>query len=258
MKLILDLIDNIPNVNFIWHENFYNVLFSDQYKNAENLYKNHASLMSKLFSKFYCVKEFSKEAIAEPDILLIDYSIKTTFLKVVYKLIEESTSELPFINKDISHKFKNEYDSKVLNTTLISSIQDFIKFAKQDLYNLFWPNKKEDFENYFSLLIRFKELELRYDSNKRKYSRIEYSSKFINSVCKFEQVFRDKCIESFVTRIHLSQEQAKRTSLKDEPLVNSNNRRFYITRDNGRIHYNYPKENCIKFIELSLDHDKGL
>ena len=259
LLFMLDLIDNIPGINFIWNEKFYEILFSDKYENAENLYKNNASHMRKLFNRFCCVKEARTEALAEPDIILTNSSIKKVFLKVINTLIENAVSELPLINKDTSHKFKNEQNSKILNTSLTLSMKDYINFAKQDLYDLFWPNTKKDFNYYFSLLITIKELELGYNSINRKYSQMDYSSKFINNTIIFEQSFKDKLIECIVKRLHVSQNEAKRTSLKDEPIVNSDNiRRFYITRDNGRIHYSYSGKSVIKFIELSLDHNRGL
>lgn len=258
LSFIIELSDIISNVNFIWNEEFYKVFFSNDYEKAQNLYKNNYSLMYKLFKNFCNKEESNNEAICKPDIMFINDSIRIVFLKVVHNFIEKSITELPFIYKNIEYKFFNESNSKELSTVSTLSIQDYIKYVKSDLYDLFWPNKKEDFSSCFSYLIQIKEKELGYALADRKYNQIQFSSRFISDACKFPKTYREKSLEMIVQRLHKSQNAASRSSLNDEPILNSNNRRFYITRDNGRVHYNYPREKCIQFIRLSLDHDMGL
>lgn len=254
-----DIIDKIPDIKLIWSENLYNVFFQDDYELAKNLYNNSYALIGKIFAKSRYIRESISEAESFPTLSFISDSIKSSFFKIVHTLLHESTLDLPFFNEsNDSYLFKCTCHDSEMSAFSILSLKDYILREETILYDLFWPDNKNEFENKFSLILEYKEIVEGYDTAKRKYQQIEYSSSFMNSVIQFEQAFRDKLIESLVKRLHLSQDGAKRTSLKDEPIVNSDNRRFYITRDNGRIHYNYPCKNCIKFTRLSLDHDKGL
>lgn len=256
---MFEILDNIPGVKFLWHSDFYNVFYEDHYAIARNLYSNSYALMGKIFTNMVCIEESESEAIVLPDILFLNENVKASFLKMIHTLINNSINALPIIDeKNELYEFKCECHDIQLKASSILSLKEYITKEGKNLYNLFWPNNKEEFTYKFSLILRLKEIAEGYNIKNRKYKQIEYSSKYISNAIHFEQTYRDKFLESMVRRIHKTQDEARRSSLKDEQIVNSVNRRFYITKDNGRIHYNYPDRNSIKFIELSLDHDKGL
>lgn len=260
LQTMLNMIENVPDIKFLWHENLYKVFFDDNYEIAKNLYNNNYAIMGRIFAKNLCIEEGSTEVNVTPEMFFVNNAIKSTFFKIVHTLIAKSINNLPLLdNENNLYQFECECHDIILSAKSIFSIENYMTLEENKLYRLYWPNNKEEFQYKFSLILKFKEIINGYELNDRKYKQIEYSSKFINSVINFEQSYRNKFIESIVKRLHVSQNEAKRTSLKDEPIVNSDNiRRFYITRDNGRIHYSYSGKSGIKFIELSLDHDRGL
>lgn len=259
LKFIVDLVENFPDFQLIWNTDYFDFLFSGKYPNATNLYNNYSDLMSRVFSKFWCCEQEDIQAKTEPQISFKNKSTEIVFLKILHSLIINKNDDLPFINNsDDVYDVSCTCHQQTLKTFSVKTMQDYVRVMKHFFYLKFWPQNKVDFDSNFNLLLKIREYEVNFFAKDRKYRKIKYSSSFKNDVINFPPEYREKFIENFVLRLHLYQKEAHNSSLNDEPIINTLNRRFYITKAHGRIHYCYEGKDCIKFIQLSLDHDRGL
>lgn len=150
---------------------------------------------------------------------------------------------------------KNKEIRTIKNYT---NIKDYIDTNFEMIVNTLWTELNSNFEINFRLLLKIFAINKDFSFN----CDYKVSEQFKEQLTNIPIKIRNKSIEQIVKRLSCSRDQASMsTSLNDEPIRgtshNVNIRRFYITKNLGRIHYEQ-KESCIYFKELNTQHDRGL
>lgn len=139
-----------------------------------------------------------------------------------------------------------------------TKLNDFINDNFDAIVDILWNQLNEDFKKIFELLIKIFAIKFNFP----RVNNYDYSDNFQNQLLNVTTTMRNKTIEQITKRLSLTRDQANSNkSLNDEPIRgfsrNVNLRRFYITKNLGRIHYSLNNE-TIFFEELNTQHDAGL
>jgi len=136
-----------------------------------------------------------------------------------------------------------------------TSEKDYINNNFESIINCLWSKLNNDFERYFRLLLKIFSIKL----NLIFLYEYKFSDKFQEQLLCFPSHMKNKAITQIAKRLSLSRDEANRSeSLNDEPIKGKFNlRRFYITKNMGRIHYSI-KDNSILLESLNIQHDEGL
>ncbi|MCM1003352.1 MAG: hypothetical protein NC408_03310 [Candidatus Gastranaerophilales bacterium] len=150
---------------------------------------------------------------------------------------------------------KNSEDFSLKNYT---NLNDFINDNFEAIVDILWNQLNKDFRKTFELLIKIFAIKFNFSL----INDYNYSDNFQDQLLNIPTTIRNKSIEQITKRLSLTREQANSNqSLNDEPIRgfarNVNLRRFYITRNLGRIHYSIKNE-VIFFEELNTQHDAGM
>lgn len=133
--------------------------------------------------------------------------------------------------------------------------KDFINNKFELIVNILWQKLNIDFEKYFRLLLRIFAIKQLFTF----INEYELNDKFKEKLLSIPVHIRNKTITQIAKRLSLNRDEANLSeSLNDEPIRgNPNLRRFYITKNLGRIHY-VIHNNSIVFESVNIQHDEGL
>ncbi len=139
-----------------------------------------------------------------------------------------------------------------------TNLNEFINDNFEAIVDILWNQLNKDFRKTFELLIKIFAIKFNFSL----INAYNYSDNFQNQLLNVPTTIRNKAIEQITKRLSFTREQANSNqSLNDEPIRgfarNVNLRRFYITRNLGRIHYSINNES-IFFEELNTQHDAGM
>lgn len=139
-----------------------------------------------------------------------------------------------------------------------TNLNDFINDNFEAIVDILWNQLNKDFSKTFELLIKIFAIKFNFPL----INVYNYSDNFQEQLLNIPTIIRNKTIEQITKRLSLTREQASTNkSLNDEPIRgfsrNVNLRRFYITKNLGRIHYSLNNES-IFFEEVNTQHDAGM
>lgn len=133
--------------------------------------------------------------------------------------------------------------------------KDFINSKFELIVDILWQKLNIDFEKYFRLLLKIYAIK----HSLTFINEYELSEKFKEKLLSIPVHIRNKTIIQIAKRLSLNRDEANQSeSLNDEPIKGKPNlRRFYITKNLGRIHY-VIHNNYIVFESVNIQHDEGL
>ncbi len=139
-----------------------------------------------------------------------------------------------------------------------TNLNDFINDNFEAIVDILWNQLNKDFRKTFELLIKIFSIKFNFPL----INDYNYNDNFQDQLLNIPTAIRSKTIEQITKRLSLTRDQASSNkSLNDEPIRgfsrNINLRRFYITKNLGRIHYSLNKES-IFFEEVNTQHDAGM
>lgn len=139
-----------------------------------------------------------------------------------------------------------------------TNLNDFISDNFETIVDILWNQLNKDFKKTFESLIKIFAIKYNFSL----INTYNYSDNFQDQLLNIPMTIRSKTIEQITKRLSLTRDQANiNKSLNDEPIRgfsrNVNLRRFYITKNLGRIHYSLNNES-IFFEEINTQHDAGM